>query len=126
VLSSISRAVTIIALCFSLGLHWLALQSVAWTTMLVANARHAPLSEAVAKTLDGEHPCSLCQAVNKGKNSEKRSDLRSATAKIDMICVARAIRVLPRFIHFQYATSNRSLVEFGHSPPTPPPRSELA
>jgi hypothetical protein len=67
VLTSIGRAATILALCLSLGFHWLALQSVAWTTMLVANARHVPLTEAVAKTFDGEHPCSLCHAVEAGK-----------------------------------------------------------
>jgi hypothetical protein len=91
VLSSIGRAATILALCLSVGFHWLALQSVAWTTMLVANARHAPLSEALVKTFDGKHPCSLCHAVSAGKNSEKKSDLQSSTPKIDMICAARAI-----------------------------------
>ena len=35
-IAAFGRALTIIALCLSLGLHWLALQSVAWTAMLVS------------------------------------------------------------------------------------------
>jgi hypothetical protein len=126
VLFSIGRATTILAICLSLGLHWIALQSLAWTTMLVAQARHVPLSEAVAKTFDGAHPCSLCHAVNAGKKSEKKSDLQSTTPKIDMICSARPVRLLRPFVLFEYATTNSNLSDSGDSPPVPPPRARLS
>jgi len=123
VLSSIGRAATILALCLSVGFHWLALQSVAWTTMLVANVRHAPLSEAVVKTFDGVHPCSLCHAVSAGKNSEKKSDLQSPSPKIDMICSARPVRLQRPFVSFEYPTTNFYSSDRGDSPPVPPPRA---
>jgi hypothetical protein len=123
VLNSISRAVTIIALCFSLGLHWLALQSVAWTTMLAANARHAPLSEAVAKTFDGEHPCSLCHAVAAGKKSEKKSELPPTIAKMDLICTTRTLTWLPPYVLHRYAPTRFVIPERFLAPPVPPPRS---
>ena len=44
--------------------------------MLIQNAQRAPLQTAIAQTFDGAHPCSLCHMVNKGKTSEKKSDLQ--------------------------------------------------
>jgi len=123
VLNSISRAVTVSALCFSLGLHWLALQSVAWTTMLVANARHAPLSEAVAKTFDGEHLCSLCHAVAAGKKSGKKSELPPTIVKLDLICTTRTLTWLPPYVRHHYAPTRFALLERFLAPPAPPPRS---
>jgi hypothetical protein len=125
VISSIGRGVTILALCLSLGLHWLALQSVAWTTMLVENARRAPLSEAVAKTFDGAHPCDLCQAVASGKKSEKKSDLLPAVVKLDLICTLRALTCLPARVSYEYPRLNSAIPERFQSPPVPPPRALL-
>jgi hypothetical protein len=122
VLRIAGRAVTILALCCAIGLQWMALQSLAWTTMVVKYAKHVPLQEAIAKTFDGAHPCSLCHAVNKAKNSQKKSDLQPPTSKIDMICDARAIGLLPRFASFEYPVSDFSSSERRHSPPVPPPR----
>jgi hypothetical protein len=118
----VGRIAAIIALCCAIGLHWVALQSVAWTTMLVQNAKHASLCKAIVQTFDGAHPCSLCHAVSAAKNSEKKSDLQSSMPKIDMICVARAISLLPRFTPFEYSVSDFSSSERRHSPPVPPPR----
>jgi len=121
VLRCAGRIVTILALCCAIGLHWIALQSLAWTTMIIDYSKRAPLRQAITQTFDGAHPCSLCHAVNTGKNSEKKSD-QLATPKIDMICASRAISLVPPFIRFEYATSNFSVSDSGHSPPVPPPR----
>lgn len=126
VLRSLCGIVMILALCCAIGLHWIALQSFAWTTMLIENSKHAPLCHAIAKTFDGGHPCSLCHAVSKGKSSEEKSDFRPAAPKIDLICASRAIRLLPPFVPFEYVTSNCYSFDFGHSPPVPPPRSSLS
>jgi hypothetical protein len=126
VLHCIGRIATIVALCCAIGLHWLALQSVAWTTMLIEHSKGASLCQAIAQTFDGAHPCSLCHAVNKGKNSEKKSDLQSPTPKIDMICVTRATQLSPLFAPFDYEACNFSLPEVTRSPPVPPPRFQLS
>src|SRR5947199_4453053 len=104
----VGRIATIFALCCAIGLHWIALQSLAWTTMIIDYSKRAPLRQAVTQTFDGTHPCSLCHAVNTGKNSEKKSDLQSPTPKIDMICASRAISLVPRFSQFEYSTGTCS------------------
>src|SRR6188768_3978782 len=53
------------------GAHWLALQTAAWTGMLVSRSQSATVSEAVRTTFDGDHPCPLCQAVEEGQQREK-------------------------------------------------------
>jgi hypothetical protein len=123
VLRCVARAVTIFALCCAIGLQWLALQSIAWTAMVVDYSRYVSFSKAIAQTFGGAHPCSLCRIVNKGNTCEKKSDLQLLTPKIDIICTKRAITLLRPFVHFEYSTSDFSFSEIGHSPPVPPPRS---
>jgi hypothetical protein len=126
VLRCVARAVTVFALCCAIGLQWVAIQSVAWTTMLIKNSRQASFCKAIIQTFDGSHPCSLCHLVTKGKASEKKSDVRSAMPKLDIICVTRMIALVPRFVPFEHAPSDCSLLQFEHSPPIPPPRSSLS
>ena len=121
----IGRAVTVFALCCAIGLHWIALQSLAWTTMLIDFSKRAPLCRAISQTFDGAHPCSLCHVVNAGKSSEKKSDLQSQTQKIDMICASRAISLLQPFVPLEYAARDFSFEVLRRSPPAPPPRSLL-
>jgi hypothetical protein len=122
VLRCIARIAVIFALCCAIGLHWIALQSVAWSAMLVQYAKHAPLRQAITQTFDGAHPCSICHIVNTGKASERKSDLQSPAPKIDIICVSRTMRLIPLFSLFEYATRDFSVRQIGKSPPVPPPR----
>jgi hypothetical protein len=126
VLRWIARAVTIFALCCAIGLQWLALQSIAWTAMIVDYSKNASLCHAIAKTFDGAHPCSLCRVVNKANSTEKKSDLQVLTPKIDMICVWQPASSLRPFIRFEYTTGEFCSFQIGQSPPVPPPRSLLS
>ncbi|HXA09857.1 MAG TPA: hypothetical protein VNW28_07725 [Chthoniobacterales bacterium] len=119
---TIGRAATILALCLSLGLHWVALQSVAWTTMLVENACHVPLSDAVAKTFDGNHPCDLCHMVATGQKSEKKSEMLPTVGKMDLICTTRTLSWLPPWVSYDYPRINSAIPERSQAPPVPPPR----
>jgi hypothetical protein len=121
----LGRAVTILALCLAIGLHWVAVQSVAWTSMIVEYSQKTSLPEALAKTFDGKHPCSLCRAVQSGQKSEKKSEFQSFTPKIDLICSARTIRLLPPVAAHEYPTHAASANERAQSPPVPPPRAIL-
>ena len=94
--------------------------------MIVSYAKQQSVCIAIVQTFDGAHPCSLCHAVSKGKTSEKKSDLQSLTPKIDLICGARTIRVLPLFAPFDYGTWSFSSSEIGHTPPVPPPRFQVS
>jgi hypothetical protein len=122
VLRCLARVVTICALCCAIGLHWLALQSIAWTSMIIDYSKHGSLCQAVAQTFDGTHPCSLCHIVDKGKSSERKSDLQPLTVKIDMICIKDANAIVYPSIDFEYASCDFSLSKTWQSPPVPPPR----
>ena len=119
------RLLTIAALCFAVGLHWLALQSIAWTTMVVEYSKKVSLTEAVAQTFDGEHPCGLCHAVQKGKNSERKNDF-SAPTRLDLYCAPRASARVHEYLDLKFEQVVASATARFDSPPTPPPRSGLA
>jgi hypothetical protein len=117
---------TVCALCYAIGLQWVALQSIAWTTMLVQNTKRVPLRAAISQTFDGAHPCSLCHIVNKGKSTERKSDTQLLAPKIDMMCVVRATQLMRRFSPFDYVMHNLSFPKIEYSPPVPPPRLVLS
>jgi hypothetical protein len=119
----VGRIATIGALCLAIGLQWVALQSLAWTGMLIEYSKRATLCQAIVETLDGAHPCSLCHIVATGKASEKKRDLQSPTSKIDIICVARVIRLVSPIASFEYTLRDFSVSEIEQPPPVPPPRS---
>lgn len=118
----IARAVTILALCCAIGLQWLALQSIAWTAMIVDYSKSESLCQAITKTLDGAHPCSLCKIVTKGKATENKSDLQRLAQKVDMICPPGATSRVQPFVRFDYATVTFSVSDVRHCPVVPPPR----
>jgi hypothetical protein len=110
----------------AIGLHWLVLQSVAWTTMVVKYSQQQSFGVAICRTFDGDHPCSLCHVVNKGNNSEKKSDVQFVSQKIDMICLARRPRLIASFERINYRPRNVFAYQTDDSPPVPPPRFILS
>ncbi len=122
-IATLGRIVSVAALLSICGGHWLLLQSVAWSGMVIKYSRDAPLAVAVAKTFDGAHPCSLCHMVKKGKASEKKSDLQSASPRVDLICVQRSFRLERPFVRFPYALIDLSADEVCSFPPAPIPRA---
>jgi hypothetical protein len=122
----IGRIVTIFALCCAIGLQWLALQSIAWTAMIVDYSKRGTLCQAIARTFDGAHPCSLCHIVDKGKTTEKKSDLQLLTPKIDMICAKRAITLVRPVAYIDYMAGDFAGFQIGESPPVPPPRNSFS
>jgi hypothetical protein len=123
VLRCLARVVTICALCCAVGLHWLALQSIAWTSMIIDYSKHGSLCQAVEQTFDGAHPCSLCHIVNTGKTTENKSPGQLLTSKIDMICTRSAVALVRLSIDFEYASCEFSFSKTWQSPPVPPPRT---
>ena len=90
----------VMALFLVAGGHWAMLQGVAWTAMVHDFSRTTSLGEAVSKTFDGKHPCSLCNKITKAKNSETSEDRAPLTLKADkkagdFVSVAGPERPLP-------------------------------
>ena len=116
----------LIALCtLALGGHWALLQTVAWTNMLATNLRTCPFGEALTKTFDGKHPCSLCLAITEGHGKERKENQQKPDKgmKFDLDLPAENLMVslpTPGGKQPDFATFTGS---FRTKPPTPPPRS---
>ena len=126
VISKVGRAAIVLALCLSLGFHWVALQSIAWTTMIVQYSQKAPLAEALAETFDGHHPCDLCKHIHSAQHSEKKPEAQWSTAKPDLMCIVRAVVLAPAAKDLSYSDQSVTASSEAPDPPVPPPRSILA
>jgi hypothetical protein len=74
----------VVALTVSVGGHWAVLQGVAWVTMAAQFAQTDPWRVVLQKTFDGQHPCELCKAVQKGKASEKQKEAQPTKVKLEL------------------------------------------
>lgn len=117
-----SRILIVLSLCANIGLHWATLQSLAWASMIVRYSQSAPLTEALAKTFDGKHPCNLCKAITKSKNAEKKSDMRTPIPKIDLICKMASRLFFPPPSGFDRGVSVARQLARCYQPLVPPPR----
>lgn len=113
-------------LVLTTGTHWIALQTIAWTTMLAANLTTSSFSQAVNDTFDGEHPCCLCKAVKAGRQTEKESKAAALVLKMEFPEMTEAIALVPPAL-FELLPQPEYFAEALFSrPPLPPPRSFLA
>ena len=124
-LTTIARVAVVLVLCLSIGGHWIALQSIAWATMIVEYSQSASLAKAVADTFDGNHPCGLCKHINRAQHSEKRPEAQSTTVKQDLLCVKRTVVLFPSYTDLSFPIERLSATAETPSPPVPPPRSAL-
>jgi hypothetical protein len=128
----VGHAACFIALFAMLNGHWLVLQSVAWTRMLVKFSEQDSLATALFKTFDGKHPCRMCLQIRQGRQQRERQHqgvpLITPGKMPDLILDDR--QALPPFT----PPEAREAVPFAPglhpdfvvSPPTPPPRGSLA
>lgn len=112
----------VLSLCAALGLHWAALQSVAWAGMLLSYSRGGSVATAIAKTFDGRHPCPLCKAIAKGEQGGKKQDCQLATGKMDMDFRPQSRLLFPRQGPGSWRTVAETAPAFFARPPVPPPR----
>jgi hypothetical protein len=123
VLARCGKLLVIAALVCSTGLHWAALQTVAWATMLAANLSCENLSSAVSTTFDGRHLCCLCKAIAAGKKSEKKSDAAAGKIKFEYPPAAKNFQPFAPVIFKSFPAEDRFAEFLSAKPPLPPPRS---
>lgn len=117
------KILVVLALVLTTGLHWAALQTAAWTSMLASNLRGDSFSEAVSKTFDGKHPCCLCKAIAAAKKAEKKSAAIAPVLKMEFLPVAvRFNLIYPKPIS-AFTMAEFSAAASFSKPPLPPPRS---
>ncbi len=68
----VGRITAVYLLALSLGLHWVVLQSAAWSSMLIRYSEEGTFTQAVGKTFDGKHPCALCKAIQKERTEQQK------------------------------------------------------
>ena len=119
----LGKILVIAALVVTTGAHWMALQTVAWTTMLAANWSGGSFSEAVSTTFDGRHPCPLCKAIAAAKKSEQKKEFASAMVKLEFPPASENIAIIaPESFSSVSAADGFGEASFS-KPPVPPPRS---
>lgn len=114
-----------IALAGSIGLHWAFLQSVAWVGMVVTYSEHATLSEALANTFDGKHPCCLCREIAQGKRSEKKSPVSPELKKFEFLAAQSRFIFKAPSRYWLLMPTEPPVKSVSFTPPTPPPRAAL-
>lgn len=112
----------IAALVTAFSGHWIVLQSVAWTAMILDNTRRSEWRDAFAKTFDGRHPCPLCKSIEKGRQSEKKRDAQVVASKLNLFHQAHAVALSPPHDFRQLQTPDTFSQRLPHRPPVPPPR----
>jgi hypothetical protein len=118
------RCVVALALCLSVGGHWFCLQSVAWAGMVANYSQHRSLTQAIAQTFDGDHPCDLCKHITKARDTEKKQDRQTSTGKTDLFCTTNQVFLPPPFVPFRYPNLISVSICGWQQPPSPPPRRQ--
>jgi len=126
VVARLSKFCLILTLVTITGANWAMLQTVAWTSMLANNLLTQTLSEAVTRTFDGNYPCPLCRAIAESKKSEKKSEILSASQKMEFPPLAEGLVLIqpPHSLPFPQLSSCADLPR--QKPPLPPPRAFTA
>jgi len=121
----IAHLSVVLALALSLGLQWVVLQSVAWVGMAVSYSRDSGIREALRKTFDGEHPCTVCLVVREGTAKEDAKDTAAPVEakRIDLGVLCEAVIPLnPPSVPRTGPGPNLLSDLRAHSPPFPPPK----
>jgi hypothetical protein len=113
-----------LALLQLLGGHWTVLQLGAWASMMVKYSQHAGLISGISQTLDGEHPCPICKAIQDGKKQEeKKAPLLNAELKKDYLANWNYFQIHQEWTEFAYPGFSQQLEVLTIEPAVPPPRA---
>ena len=125
-LKRLPKMLLVLALASSIGLHWAFLQVVAWAGMVVTYSQTGPMSEAVAKTFDGQHPCKLCKEIANAKKGEQKNEFKFEPNKFEFRFVAVVFIFQAPSSFWLSSESDDDAPVLSLSPPVPPPRSLFA
>jgi hypothetical protein len=122
----VRNTLLILVLLAGTGAHWGALQSVAWIRMLAENLRTSSFADAVSRTFDGQHPCSLCKVIASAKKSEKRMDFPQPLTKFEFPLTTQLLLLVAPTRFQLVPIGNKFIESLSQQPPTPPPRAACA
>jgi hypothetical protein len=116
------RVLLIVALFATCGAHWVVLQSVAWTRMLVSFSQRSGFTHAIVSTFDGRHPCTLCERIEHGKQTEQKQDVQVVVAKLNLFHHQSAVVLVRADLARNLEAASFAADTRSHAPPLPPPR----
>lgn len=122
VIPRIAKILVVFALAGSIGLHWVLLQMFAWAGMVVSYSHDGPVTEAVAKTFDGQHPCKLCVQIAKSQRSEKKTGLTFKIGKLEFRYASAVFVFQPPILCWETRPLDDIARVRSLPPPGPPPR----
>ncbi len=105
------------------GGHWMVLQSLAWTRMLVSYSQGGQFALAVSKTFDGRHPCALCKKIEKAKSGEQPERGINHENKASFLVPAVVAVVGREGISWEVEVPQMDSGSRREQPVDPPPRS---
>jgi hypothetical protein len=93
--------------------------------MVISYSQHSSsFKEALKKTFDGKHPCSICKVVRAGRQSEQNQDRQKLPLKLDVFIHGVPGQALFPPALAAVSTSFLDLYCWSEdAPPTPPPLS---
>ena len=104
------------------GAHWLVLQSIAWSAMLVEYAHDSALVDAVSQTFDGEHPCGLCKQIAQEKKTEKKTEIAAFVSKLTLFYEPAATRIFQSGSSWELRVASLGFKSREEHPAIPHPR----
>ena len=120
--SRLATVLCVMAVFQLMGGHWAVLQVTAWVSMLVSYSETEGFRSGIAKTFDGEHPCSLCLSIAKNTQTEKKQSSQVAAAELYLVAPAQRWTLRPPHYFWYLETPIASLFSRDTGPPVPPPR----
>ncbi|MBR90052.1 MAG: hypothetical protein CMO66_02095 [Verrucomicrobiales bacterium] len=108
-------------LAFTLGLHWVFLQSFAWVNMAAGDSVEGSFLAAIKKAMDTRTSCGLCRVISAGKKAEKDVPANLVPLELDGVAVDQSIVVSWLNTHSLSRSTPTALSSRAHGPPTPPP-----
>ncbi len=127
-----ARLLILAALMVSIGGQWMILQGVAWVGMALSySVESGSVSSGLSKTFNGEHPCPLCKAVQKGSQDESDPAAPSggkslAQSKAEACSFERILLFPPAASRLAVTWLDLTARTRTNAPDGPPPRTRLA
>jgi hypothetical protein len=124
----IAKLILVSALMIQIGAPWMLVQGIAWVSMAVTySLDEGSVDRGLVKTFDGEHPCCLCKAAAKGRQSEQKPAAPSKELK-KLKCETLLGSILripsPHSVRLPVLWESRNAQPRSEAPASPPP--ELA
>tara|TARA_Y100001934_G_scaffold29946_1_gene32975 strand:- start:939 stop:1319 length:381 start_codon:yes stop_codon:yes gene_type:complete len=117
----IAAGIAVTVLAFTLGLHWVLLQSVAWVNMAVGYSTEGSFIAAVKKAIDTRTSCGLCRVVSAGKKAEKDTPANLVPFELEGVAAGGFIVISRPDTRSLSRGGSPALSNRAHAPPTPPP-----